>query len=643
MRTDPAGRILARIPQGGLQAVIMGAAAVVFLAQTGGRNVAGGIAFVAVAMVLLLLIRRVAAVKDDVALLGMSEARFRSLVQHSSDVILIVDPDTTIRYASPAAKQVLGLAVSQLVETRLIDHVHPDDRPQANRFFLHLREVKGVPAVQDWRLQRSDGSQLWTENTATNLLSEPTVGGFVVNTRDVSERRTLQSRLAHQAFHDELTRLANRALFLNRVAHTVARSPRGRHPAAVLFLDLDDFKKVNDSLGHAVGDELLVAAAARLTICVRPGDTIARLGGDEFAVLLEDLDDMSDVVVVAERISSSIRAPFNVSGRDVFIGVSIGIASVEPGDTPDDVLRNADLAMYFAKSRRKGHFAIYERSMHDEMMERLELEADLRLAVEHREFQIEYQPIVSLVTGEVHGAEALVRWHHATRGSVPPTRFVELAEETGLIIPLGRWVLREACERARDWRLRHGGRRPLQMSVNISARHFQDASLLTDVQQALNDSGLEPWALTLEITESVLMHRSGATLERLRALKGLGLNLAIDDFGTGYSSLGYLQQFPIDVLKIDRTFVDAVGNEDEDPVLARAIIALGRTLQIETVAEGIERPEQRDGLRSLGCMLGQGYHFARPMPANRFVAEVLNRTFEPVAERTHEQLIRKRA
>jgi diguanylate cyclase (GGDEF)-like protein len=522
--------------------------------------------------------------------------------------------------------------VDQLVGTRLVEHVHPDDRPNANRFFLQLRETSGgVAGVQDWRLQRVDGSQLWTENTGSNLVAEPTVGGFVINTRDISERRTLQSRLAHQAFHDELTRLANRALFLNRVAHTVARAPRGQHPAAVLFLDLDDFKKVNDSLGHAVGDELLVAAAARLTTCVRPGDTIARLGGDEFAVLLEDVDGMSDVVVVAERISAAVRAPFHVSGRDVFIGVSIGIASVTVGESPDDVLRNADLAMYFAKGRRKGHFAIYERSMHAEMMERLELEADLRTAVERRDFQIEYQPIVSLVTGEVHGAEALVRWNHATRGMVPPARFVELAEETGMIIPLGRWVLREACERARDWRMRYRGRRPLQMSVNLSARHFQDPSLLMDVQQALNDSGLEPWALTLEITESVLMHQSGATLERLRALKGLGLNLAIDDFGTGYSSLGYLQQFPIDVLKIDRTFVDAVGMEDEDPVLARAIIALGRTLQIETVAEGIERPEQRDGLRALGCTLGQGYHFARPMPASRFVSEVLNRTFDPLA------------
>jgi diguanylate cyclase (GGDEF)-like protein/PAS domain S-box-containing protein len=645
-RGSPATRILATLPEGSVPALIIGVSCIIFLAQTDARNLLSSAAFIAVTMVLLVLVRRVVSVKDDVATLATSEARFRSLVQNSSDVILIVEADTTIRYTSPSARQVLGLHAKQLVGTKLINHVHPDDRAMANRFFVALHESQGgEPGVQDWRLLRTDGSLVWTENTGTNLLDEPTVEGFVVNTRDVSERRTLQTRLAHQAFHDELTRLANRALFLNRVEHTVARVPRGKHPSAVLFLDLDDFKKVNDSLGHAVGDELLVAAASRLGTCVRPGDTIARLGGDEFAVLLEDVDGMSDVIVVAERISTAVSSPFHLNGRDVFIGVSIGIASLEMGDSPDNVLRNADLAMYFAKSRRKGHFAVYEPSMHDEMMEHLELEVDLRAAVERREFEIEYQPIVNLVTGEVHGAEALLRWNHATRGYVPPMRFVEMAEETGLIIPLGRWVLREACERARDWRAQSHGGRPLQISVNLSARHFQDPSLLLDVQQALSDSGLEPWALTLEITESVLMHTSETTLDRLRALKGLGLNLAIDDFGTGYSSLGYLQQFPIDVLKIDQSFVEAVGKEHADPVLARAIIALGKTLQLETIAEGIERPEQRDGLRRLGCTLGQGYLFARPMSSQRFVVECLNRKFDampaPVLEEEYE--VRRRA
>jgi len=618
------------IPEEMGPAVLVVLAAALFLAQSRAMSTLSIVAFGVVTIVLLVLVRNVASVKDDVVSLATSEARFRALVQNSSDVILIVDPDTSIRYASPAAKQVLGLTVPQLVGTRMLDHIHPDDVAAAQRFFQAVSdEEPAAPGVQEWRLARPDGSLLWTENTGTNLLGDSTLAGIVVNTRDITERRTLQLRLTHQAFHDELTHLANRALFLNRVGHTVARAPRGRHPAAVLFLDLDDFKKVNDSLGHAIGDELLVAAACRLTMCVRPGDTIARLGGDEFAVLLEDVNDLTDVVVVAERISSAIRAPFHVNGRDVFIGVSIGIASVALGDTTDDVLRNADLAMYFAKARRKGHYAIYERSMHDHMMERLELEQDLRVAVDEGQFMVEYQPIVNLATGVVEAAEALVRWQHPTRGLIPPSHFVEMAEETGLILPIGRTVLREACERAREWRTRSLGARQLQMSVNVSARHFQDVSLVSDVQEALADSGLEPWALTLEITESVLMLRSGETLNKLRELKALGLNLAIDDFGTGYSSLGYLQQFPIDVLKIDRTFVDAVGMEDADPILARAIIALGRTLQIETVAEGIERPAQREGLRVLGCGLGQGFLFSRPLDAQQFAARVLERTFEP--------------
>ena len=628
--TPPGGRgIVARLPEGSGASIVVGVACIIFLLQTRSPNLLSASAFIAVAMVLLVLVRRIAAVRDDVVSLAASEARFRSLVQNSSDVILIADPDASIRYASPSAQQVLGIPVQHLVGRSLLDLVHLDDVATAQRFFLTVQQAGGPPEVEEWRLSRPDGSMVWTENTGTNLLGEPQVGGIVVNTRDISERRTLQARLTHQAFHDELTRLANRSLFLNRVSHAVARAPRSGYPSAVLFLDLDDFKKVNDSLGHAVGDELLVAAAARLTTCVRPGDTIARLGGDEFAVLLEDVEALTDVIAVTDRIIGALRAPFRVSGREVFIGVSIGIATLREGESPDDVVRNADLAMYFAKSRRKGHYAIYASEMHAQVMERLELEADLRIAVGSQDFRVEYQPIVNLVTGDVYGAEALVRWHHEKRGVIPPSRFVYLAEETGLIVPIGRAVLREACERARDWRARYSGRRSLQMSVNLSGRHFQEASLVDDVRDALRDSGLEPWALTLEITESVLMQESDATLEKLRTLKSLGLNLAIDDFGTGYSSLGYLQRFPIDVLKIDRTFVEAVGNEDEDPVLARAIIALGRTLRIETVAEGIEHDTQHEGLRALGCTLGQGFLFAPSMDATTFATTVFERPWEP--------------
>ena len=580
----------------------------------------------AIALVLALasvavLVVRAQQSRDEAASTRASEARFRSLVQLSSDVTLIVDAGGVIRFASPAAAHTFGRPATSLEGVALPALVHPDDLPQATRFLASLGTSRGRSAAE-WRIRGSSGMWQWTENIATDLHHEPSVNGVVVNVRDISERRSLESRLTHQAFHDALTRLANRSLFLNRVGHAVARAPRHHRPSAVHFLDLDDFKKVNDSLGHGVGDELLIAGAARLSTCVRPGDTIARLGGDEFAVLLEDLDDMAHAEAIAERISTALRTPFRMQGRDVFIGVSIGIAAVEASHTAEEVLRNADLAMYFAKGRDKGRWAIYAPAMHEQVLDRLELEADLRAAVASGDIRVEYQPIVHLATGAMFGAEALVRWRHPSRGHVSPSRFVAIAEETGLIVPIGRGVLQEACHRAREWGERRRGARALRMSVNLSGRHFQEQSLVGDVEEALRDSGLDPAALTLEITESVLMQRSEATLETLRQLKTLGLQLAIDDFGTGYSSLGYLQQFPIDMLKIDRTFVDAVGTSGGDPVLARAIIALGQALQLDAVAEGIERAEQRDGLRAMGCTLGQGYLFARPMAADDLAAFV---------------------
>ncbi|HWP01890.1 MAG TPA: EAL domain-containing protein [Gemmatimonadaceae bacterium] len=602
--------------------LVLAAAAVGYVAFDPSSEADVAILFATITLLVLLLVRALVRIRADVLALARSEASYRALVQHSTDGIFVLDRNLTIRYASPAVERLLSTRLEDVVDSSFLAWVHPEDTALVQRFVQTALD-ESAPVQDEWRMLDADRSVVWTENTGIDLLHERNVAGIVINTRDISERRDLQNRLTHKAFHDELTNLANRALFLNRVEHAVARAPRAKHPAAVLFLDLDDFKKVNDSLGHAVGDQLLVAAANRLGSCVRPGDTIARLGGDEFAVLLEDVSDMSDVVAVAERIGEAMRAPFTVGTREVFVGVSIGIATVSMGESPDEILRNADLAMYFAKARHKGHYAIYAREMHAHVMDRLELEAELRAAVEQGGFEVEYQPIVNLASGEVCGAEALLRWQHPSRGTIRPGRFMALAEETGLIVPIGREVLRRACERAREWRTLHRGRQGFHMSVNLSGRHFQDPVLLDDVRGALRDSGLDPWALTLEITESVLMRRSEETLEILRALKGLGVNLAIDDFGTGYSSLGYLQEFPIDVLKIDRSFVESVGNEDEDPVLARAIIALAKTLRIETVAEGIERQAQSERLRAMGCTLGQGYLFAPPMPAVVFEKTIL--------------------
>ncbi len=600
------------LPDGGVPAVVvvLACAILAFSSRSSPRS-PELVAALAIALVVLAMIRRMGIIRSEVADLVKSEARFRALVQQSTDVTLILDTEGGIRFASPAVATVFGRTPVDVEGASLASLVHPDDAASLSRF---LRAAgAGENCVAEWRVRGEGDRWLWTENSSTNLVAEPAIAGIVVNTRDISERRTLESRLTHQAYHDALTRLANRSLFLNRVAHAISRAPRGHKPSAVLFLDLDDFKKVNDSLGHAAGDELLVASASRLATCVRPGDTIARLGGDEFAILLEQIQGIEDAVQIAERITNSMRNSFRVQNREVFVGVSIGIAEISTDLTPDDVLRNADLAMYFAKGSDKGRYAIYAPEMHEQLVDRLELEAELRAAVDADQIEIEYQPIVHLTTGELYGAEALVRWHHARRGDIAPSRFVAIAEETGLIVNIGRTVLRNACTQARQWRRDRERARHLRLSVNLSGRHFQEPSIIDDVHDALRVSGLEPWALTLEITESVLMQRSDTTLEKLRALKSLGVMLAIDDFGTGYSSLGYLQRFPIDILKIDRTFVDAVGLEDSDPVLVRAILALGRTLRIETIAEGIERAEQRDGLRTLGCQLGQGFYFSRSL------------------------------
>jgi diguanylate cyclase (GGDEF)-like protein/PAS domain S-box-containing protein len=563
--------------------------------------------------------------------LRVSEGRYRALVQRSPDATLILSPDGVITFASPAATQTFGRPASTLEGERLLALVHPDDASKASRF---LDEASGGGgSVGEWRVRGATGAWHWVENSAADLRRDPAVAGLVLAIRDITERRTVESRLTHQAFHDALTRLANRSLFLNRVGHALARAPRAARPSAVLFLDLDDFKRVNDSLGHAVGDELLLAAAGRLSTCVRPGDTIARLGGDEFAVLLDDLEGAGHAEQIAERIASALRTPFRLHGRDVLVGVSIGIAPLHGGETPEDVLHNADLAMYSAKATAKGGWATYNPAMRAQVLGRLELEADLRAAVAAGDIRVEYQPIVHLESGEMVGAEALVRWHHASRGHVAPSRFVSVAEETGLIVPIGKRVLEEACGRAREWRdMPRAGASTrsarsqlpsaaaLRVSVNISARHFHDVGLVADVESALRATDFPPSALSLEITESVLMQRSEETFDTLRRLKALGVQLAIDNFGTGSSSLGTLQQLPIDMLKIDRAFVEPVGAEGRDPVLVRAILAIGATMGLATVAEGIERPAQRAGLHRLGCAFGQGFLFARPMTAEGVVS-----------------------
>ncbi|MDX6697158.1 MAG: hypothetical protein QOE65_555 [Solirubrobacteraceae bacterium] len=426
----------------------------------------------------------------------------------------------------------------------------------------------------------------------------------------LTDAKTVEDAL-HQAFHDALTGLPNRALLVDRLDQGLKRAHRTRAPLAVLFLDLDRFKMVNDSLGHAAGDELLVAVAERLSECIRPGDTASRFGGDEFAVLLEDVGDQASAERAAMRILFALEAPFQISGREVFVTASIGIAMGH--STVDDPIRNADLAMYRAKASGKGRYEVFEPAMHTAVMERVEMEADLQRAVERDELVLDYQPIVDLESGDVRCVEALVRWRHPERGLVPPNSFIPLAEDTQLMPQLGRWVLRAACAQGAAWLADRPGDEDFGVCVNLSGRQLQAPGMVEDVNAALERAGLDPRRLVLEITETVLMHDIEATILKLKQLKSLGVSLAVDDFGTGYSSLQYLRRFPIDILKIDKAFVDDIDGADADSTLARAIIDLGESFSLRVIAEGIERDEQRRRLLELGCGLGQGFLFTRPV------------------------------
>ena len=484
----------------------------------------------------------------------------------------------------------------------------------------------GMSVTTQWRVRHHDGSWRHAEVVANNSLGDPTVSGIVLTMRDVSERKALEEELKHQAFHDELSGLANRALFLDRLEHALARAARSRSLLAVLFLDLDDFKLVNDSFGHAAGDGLLVAVAGRLANSLRAGDTAARFGGDEFAVLLEEISGLEEASQVAERIITELRQPWAVGDHEVQVHASIGIAIGAAGaESPAELLQAADVAMYSAKSRGKGRYEVYQPELQKAVMERLERTADLQRAVDVQEFEVYYQPIVSLVgAASITGVEALVRWRHPQRGLLLPKEFIPLAEETGLIIPLGRWVLQQACKQARNWQLNHKLADTFRVSVNISARHFANDGLVEDVASALKSAGLDPGRLVLEITESVLVQDADSVIARMLELKLLGVAFAIDDFGTGYSSLSYLKRFPIDILKVDKSFVDDVGDSPEGAVLAEAIVQLGNTLHLQTVGEGIEQAQQVTGLRTLGCQFGQGFYFARPLRVEQ-IDELLSR------------------
>ena len=541
-----------------------------------------------------------------------AEARFNALIRNTADVIAIVDGDGTVSYVTPTAERIFGFAAHDLIGQRLDELVDFDDRARLREFLARDLAQPGASGAVEARVPRGEERQRVVEIHGTNLEAEPAIGGRLLNLRDMTDRKGVEEQLKRMALHDSLTLLANRSLFRDRVEHAVAVSKRNGRGIAVIFVDLDNFKRINDTHGHAIGDRVLHKSAQRLVKATRNGDTVARLGGDEFAVLLENLATNDPVLEIAARIVESLQQPLDAPVADMRVAASVGIAFSGPEDGVEELMRNADVAMYAAKSAGKGRFVVYEPSMQHAAGERRDQQAALDKAMRESQYLIHYQPIVDLRSGYLLGVEALIRWKHPERGMVAPKDFIPVAEETGQIVPLGRWVLAQACREVKIWQARLPEGRQVRVGVNVSTTQLSKSDIAADVSRALEISGIDPGCLVIELTESVLMQNSESVLATLTQLKALGVRIAIDDFGTGYSSLSYLHRFPIDILKIDRSFVERLGCVDGGEDFARAIIALGGTLDLEVVAEGIELEHQQRGLIELGCVAGQGYYYAKP-------------------------------
>lgn len=571
--------------------------------------------------------------------LSENEARFRALVQNSSDVVAVIDRRGHFTYMSPAVVGVLGYRADDLVGTNVLSLLTKADVERALRFrdLLESEDSFGQTSIEVQMRDRS-GTPHLIDVTVTDLRREPAVKGVVLNARDVTARKQLEENLRHQSLHDPLTGLGNRAMFVAKVSDGLARASGGADATAVMFLDLDDFKTVNDSLGHAVGDRLLIAVSERLQGCLEVSDTAARLGGDEFAILIDRAISETEVLAVADRILDSLREPMRVSDRAIEITASIGIALNGDGrSTTDELLRNADMAMYLAKEHGKGRFEVFAEGMRVAGFERLEMKAALRRAVDEGELILYFQPILEIGTGVICGAEALVRWKHPEKGVLGPGAFVPLAEETGLILPLGRWVLDEAVRQLSVWRNRSLVGPDFKISVNVSVRQMRESDLVEDVHAVLDTHGVPSDCLTVEITESLLVDREIERAGQLEALRALGVSIAVDDFGTGYSGLNYLQRFSIDVLKIDRSFVDGLKLPTADVSVVRTVIELARRVGARTVAEGIECQEQFDVLQDLGCEFAQGFLFSKPLPPAEFATLVASGT--PIEEARSEPVL----
>jgi diguanylate cyclase (GGDEF)-like protein/PAS domain S-box-containing protein len=550
---------------------------------------------------------------------AVNEQRLAALIRNAADLVAVCDADSTVSFVTSSVRTVLGVEVEQLIGSRLIDLVHPADLDLC----LHLLASPGVGDEERvaLRMTHADGRVLFVEGTLSNLLGDDSVGGLVLTLRDVTARRELEDRLSFQAFHDSLTGMANRQLFGDRLEHALIRRSGSRLPLVILFCDLDDFKGVNDSCGHSIGDQVLVEVGARLRSVIRAGDTAARLGGDEFAILMDSAN-LEAAQELAQRLQAALAPPVIIGDQAISVRASIGLAQALPGEmTAEEALRNADVAMYLAKDNGKSGIAVYESRLHSEALERLELRADLQRALTRSELILHYQPTIDLNTGAVVGFEALVRWEHPTRGLMGPVLFIPMAEESGLILPLGAWVLRAACAAAAG--MQRPGSTPT-MSVNVSAQQLAQPGFVDQVLETLAATGLASDRLVLEITETVVLRELDKVAPRLAALRSRGIKVAIDDFGTGYSSLAYLSHLPVDILKVDKSFIDKVTTDPQDASLAEAIIGLSHSMNFTTVAEGVEQSDQASWLREARCTYGQGYFWSRPVElsaAHKLLAE----------------------
>lgn len=544
-----------------------------------------------------------------------SEAQFRATFDQAAVGIVHADLKGKILRVNQRICDITGYTRDELIEATFHDITHPDDLE------VDIKHVEQLLAgsIQTFSIEkryiRKDGSHVWVNLTVSLVCDSSSESKyFIAVVEDITERKQAEETIRYMAYYDPLTDLPNRTLLNDRLTLALANARRSGDTVAMLFLDLDNFKTINDTLGHIVGDQLLQAVAERLRGCLREGDTIARLGGDEFTLLLPRISHVEDAAKTAQKVIDALKEPFDFNGRELHVTTSIGIA-LYPNDGEDvlTLLKNADTALYRAKEQGRNNYQLYAPAMNSSALERLYLESSMRKALERGEFALHYQPQVNLNTGKIVGMEALVRWQHPEFGLILPAEFIPIAEETGLILPIGEWVLNTACKRGRAWQ--DAGYQDIRVAVNLSARQFQQRDLIGVVKQALDESGLDPNYLELEITESAIMKDADAAVSILHKLKEIGIKVAIDDFGTGYSSLSYLKRFPIDILKIDQSFVRDITIDPDDAAIAKAIITLAHSLGLTALAEGVENVEQVEFLRSLKCDGVQGYLFSCPVPA----------------------------